>query len=340
MDVDLDEKAVDQLWSEVKGVMEVALAWMKPFLKLFGVEEGNGLSPFAVGIDSPSDLVAMIEQFFRRPKADPRGKDTVIGDVDDDEDPDAEENNADDFDEAPVVNGDEPMGVGILTTHVGEIREVESSMAEEELAVTDAETLPIEEAEMESFFDGGDSRGAFDCFKELLRCNDIGNVQSTAFDLVQLLQLGKLEKGSLSSASKYNSRNGRWFSQKASSSVSDVAASMGDEENDSGRFVVRDSLVQMKCKRGRSETIECYRVLAFFTKYYNKWFVAEQDKFPWSDDTVNTAKVRVLARLVKKTGSSYQEVGLVKDGNWAPQQVYVIESLSNVLKVEEELVEL
>ena len=96
MDVDLDEKAVDQLWSEVKGVMEVALAWMKPFLKLFGVEEGNGLSPFAVGIDSPSDLVAMIEQFFRRPKADPRGKGTVIGDVDDDEDPDAEENNADD----------------------------------------------------------------------------------------------------------------------------------------------------------------------------------------------------------------------------------------------------
>ena len=50
--VDNDMPAVDQLWEEVKGVIEVVNSWMLPFLKVFGVEEGNGLSPFDSGMHS------------------------------------------------------------------------------------------------------------------------------------------------------------------------------------------------------------------------------------------------------------------------------------------------
>ena len=37
--------AVDQLWNEVRDVVETVDTWMKPFLKIFGVEKRNGMSP-------------------------------------------------------------------------------------------------------------------------------------------------------------------------------------------------------------------------------------------------------------------------------------------------------
>ena len=40
-----------------------------------------------------------------------------------------------------------------------------------------------------------------------------------------------------------------------------------------------NNLIQVRCNRGSDETVECYRVLAFFTKYYNKWFVSIEDEF-------------------------------------------------------------
>ena len=43
---------------------------MKPFFNLFGVEEGNGISPFSVDIDSPADQINIIKDFFRPSKID------------------------------------------------------------------------------------------------------------------------------------------------------------------------------------------------------------------------------------------------------------------------------
>ncbi len=42
--IDLDKKAVYQLWDEVKGTIKISNAWMMQFLKMFGVVEGTGLS--------------------------------------------------------------------------------------------------------------------------------------------------------------------------------------------------------------------------------------------------------------------------------------------------------
>ena len=38
--------------------------------KMFGVAEGNGLSPFTVDMDSLVDLIKIIKYFFRPPKRD------------------------------------------------------------------------------------------------------------------------------------------------------------------------------------------------------------------------------------------------------------------------------
>ena len=51
--VDPEEPAVDQLWDEFHGVMKTTAEWMVPFIELFGVEEGNGLTPFATEINTP-----------------------------------------------------------------------------------------------------------------------------------------------------------------------------------------------------------------------------------------------------------------------------------------------
>jgi hypothetical protein len=53
IDVDVTIPAVDQLWNTIRGIVSFGSRIMKPFLKLFGSEVGNGLSPFAVDIESP-----------------------------------------------------------------------------------------------------------------------------------------------------------------------------------------------------------------------------------------------------------------------------------------------
>ena len=60
VDVDLDKVAVNQLWDEFKGVTEVENCCMRLILKVFKAAEGNGLSPFAISINTPGDLSKLV----------------------------------------------------------------------------------------------------------------------------------------------------------------------------------------------------------------------------------------------------------------------------------------
>ena len=75
------------------------------FLQLFGTEEGNGLSPFTVDIDTPINLQSLMEDYFRPPKRDARDKNpsqvqinnnTGCDQEEDDENLDLEEDSVDD----------------------------------------------------------------------------------------------------------------------------------------------------------------------------------------------------------------------------------------------------
>ena len=53
IDVDLTKPAVHQLWDTVQGILSFGTNLMQLFLKIFGSEVGNGISPFAVDIETP-----------------------------------------------------------------------------------------------------------------------------------------------------------------------------------------------------------------------------------------------------------------------------------------------
>ena len=57
----------------MKGVIEAVNTDMKVFLKLFGIEEGNGVSPLvSAHYNSPADIRSIIVEFIKPPSKDPR----------------------------------------------------------------------------------------------------------------------------------------------------------------------------------------------------------------------------------------------------------------------------
>ncbi len=65
IDINVTMPVIDQLWETVKDVLDMSNQILLPFLKLFGVVDGNGLPPFTTNIDSPRELQDMIINFFQ-----------------------------------------------------------------------------------------------------------------------------------------------------------------------------------------------------------------------------------------------------------------------------------
>ena len=64
--------------------------------------------------------------------------------------------------------------------------------------------------------------------------------------------------------------------------------------------------------------------------------MTDEEMFQWNA-TAWSENVCVLARLLKKTGSRYEEAKLVAGGNWAPKQVFCVRKFKDILKVENKL---
>ena len=64
VDVGPAKVVAHQLWDGVKAVIDQGVTLMMPFLQLFGVVEGNGLSPFVTNIEKPLDLQKLVVQYF------------------------------------------------------------------------------------------------------------------------------------------------------------------------------------------------------------------------------------------------------------------------------------
>jgi hypothetical protein len=174
----------------------------------------------------------------------------------------------------------------------------------------------------------------------------LDEVANMAFHLIQLMQLGKMESGSISTSSKYMSREQRWFRAKEGENINggnrttannDIAAEDADVcAVPQQIFLSRNSLVQLQCKRGHGKnpiiTHEYYRVLGFFNTHYNKWYMPVEDKFVFApNEPAKMKNIRVMGQLLHKRGSSYTEVKLTKNGEWGPTHVYCIKPLNDVL---------
>ena len=83
------------------------------------------------------------------------------------------------------------------------------------------------------------------------RLCDIGH---SCYELMSMMELGKIEKGSIFLDTKAKLLRQRWFSAKHRSAPSsgDVAYTGDLEQN----FVQCDSLIKLRCKRGKHEAIK------------------------------------------------------------------------------------
>ena len=208
----------------------------------------------------------------------------------------------------------------------------------EEEAGSDATTdddADAEVDEIETFFDDGDASKVMLEFEELLKSDQIPLLGKRVLKIVELMQLGKIEKGALVPDGKYTSLVARWFNTKKKKKASgEEAASI---EANEGVYIERNSVVKMKCKQGSTTTVESYRVLAIFSKFYNKWHLE------WDNDRIlfqnGSKKYKILARMVRRVGGSgqYEEVDLEKGGGWGPRAVYCLKKISAIESVEAHL---
>ena len=97
----------------------------------------------------------------------------------------------------------------------------------------------------------------------------------------------------------------------------------------------------MSVKKGGQAVVRNYRVLGISSKHYNKWFVEFEQKqvvfnpqsMTWKTDS---KKYKLLTRMMKLTEQSdYEEVELRTDGEWSPNAVFHVVSLTDVLSVKD-----
>ena len=81
-------------------------------------------------------------------------------------------------------------------------------------------------------------------------------------------------------------------------------------------------------------------MLALFIKYYNTWFVSIEDEFTWVNNTSEKSNLKVLVRLITCTSGEFLDVRLEKDGDWGPQHVFFTMNYGDIVKVENEMVEM
>ena len=139
-----------------------------------------------------------------------------------------------------------------------------------------------------------------------LRC--IENIGSAAVKIIELLQLGKIEQGSLTNDSKYKSLQGRWFGEKKNFPKKDDNKNLEEKK----LHIKRDSLVKIRCKWNKTESLKYYRVLSIFSKYYNKWYVHWESDFVIFDK--DSKNYKFLVRMIQLDEGDVKEIDLKKNG--------------------------
>ena len=88
----------------------------------------------------------------------------------------------------------------------------------------------------------------------------------------------------------------------------------------------------MKCKPEETKSIEYYRVIVIFSKYYNTWFVQiNSDNIVWNK---YLNKYNVIKILIQNDNAEFKEVQLEKDGHWNQKYLSSIKNIFEILSVE------
>jgi hypothetical protein len=106
----------------------------------------------------------------------------------------------------------------------------------------------------------GDASAMFAELKEMIeKEKTISQIAVHGLRVIYLMQLGKIQKGSIAMDLKFKSLPARWFGSKDKKMVKD------DLAEDCAVYIRRDSLITFSVKRGKTTTCERYRVLGIFS---------------------------------------------------------------------------
>ena len=94
-----------------------------------------------------------------------------------------------------------------------------------------------------------------------------------ALKIMELMQLGRIEKDSELMDLKFKSLQSRWYGCKQNRPKDNKVAN-------GGVYISRDTLITLSVTQGNTTTLVHYRVFAIFSKHYNKWFLH------WDQDEV------------------------------------------------------
>ena len=332
VDVDPSKEVVHQLWDDVKGVIEQGIAVMLPFLRKFGAVEGNGLSPFATKIETPSDLQKMILAYFATASvlvSTPSDKNLQHG-----------------------SNNNMP---GIIGSHINDIQSTTETTNPSSIVGDDdnVEVSAIAAGSGDSDGDGDweeegnehvisfdppsyKGKTTFDYFMMLLQTDQLCDVGLSALKLIELLQLGKLDKGAVSTSGsgKFNSLSGRWFSAKKVSTGTGIGNT--NLEEDGMTMIRRDSIITLNAKNmDKVVSEQDFRVLSIYHKHNNKWYMDIADEVVWNPKKMKEMKTRrIMASMVRKVGTEdFEDVRTDSLGQWSHSAVYCVAGLNDVVKV-------
>jgi hypothetical protein len=243
------------------------------------------------------------------------------------------------------IGSDEEIVDGIqhqLEAHIAGLKSVEVNEDGEVDNSTKSDTVndgSNNSADEEQFDENIPSSDTFEQFKSMIQeTSTLREVLIESGKLMSMLTLG-CDKGSIDIGGKFKSRSERWFGTRK---TSEEGLNVGQRGPDQSLVQLRrDSVIVLHVKKGGREMLLEYRALAFFIKYYGKWFVSMPDEFYWKLGNGGAVpKGRVLARLLEKHGDSYEDAKLVAGGEWAPNHVFISVTFDEIVSVGDELVDM
>ena len=148
-------------------------------------------------------------------------------------------------------------------------------------------------------------------------CGKIISIGIDKIRIMELIQLGTIDKGSVSLQSKYVYLTSRWFRSKHKKNTDSKIEKL-QTYNDV--YIELDVIITMKCKQGVTYSAEYYRVPVIFSKYYNKLFVhIDGDRIMWSK-IFN--KYKVFLGLRKSMMSDLKRFSRRNTGTWVHKQFF------------------
>ena len=197
--MDLDRTPVEYIWPGVMGIFLAEKACRAPFMKSFGVDKGNGISTF---IDIPHALSELVKEYFKIPMTERQVCSTVMVDKNGKE---VEEV----YDDDPSVGNGVYKTTDVVENHLQKINKSDVDKYLNETDNTAVEEDTVNEKTQESYkgvkYDtsiGNGVHGSAACnqFKGLLTFDSLDDVNVCALKLMELLSLGKLNKGATASS--------------------------------------------------------------------------------------------------------------------------------------------